>query len=205
MNSERCTCPWTQLLFNMGEMCLSIVLKPWSSYKLFFRFFLAWFFVSYMNCWLTWGLPAERALPSSSHCWAGIPLHKDSLTQPQCLLREGAQPADEPFVVWNSPTLPHTSPRGTFPPPEKHCPYLFKNNLSIGVFVAVRAIHFQAYFRLDIRTSVCTCKRDPKSSAIHLWASTVQLHFSSYPHTFILKLVWGLKYQCNSAELVSSC
>lgn len=45
MNFECCTCPWTQLSFNMGEMCLSIVLRPWSSYKLFFRFCLAWFFL----------------------------------------------------------------------------------------------------------------------------------------------------------------
>lgn len=191
MNFDHFSCPWTQLL------CLSIVLKPWSSYKLFFRFFLAWFFVSYMNCWWTQGLPAECALPSSSHCRAGVPVHKDYPLH-AAWHSHSASSGREPFVVWNSSTLTH---RGTFPPPEKHCPYLFKNNLSIGVFVAIRAVHFQAFFRLDIRTFVCTYK----SSAIHLWANTVQLHFSPYPRTFLLELVWGLKYQCSSAELISSC
>lgn len=211
MNFERCTCPWTQLSFNMGEMCLSIVLKPWSSYKLFFGFFLAWFSVSYMNCWLTRGLSAECVLPSSSHCWAGISVHKDCPVHAawhSLSASSGREPrlaAAEPFGVGNSSTAPHASPMGIFPPPEKHCLYLFKNNLSIGVFVAIEAIHFQAYFKLDIRAFVCTCKRHPKSSGIHSWANAVQLHFSLYPCTLLLKLVWGLKYQFNSAELISNC
>lgn len=169
MNFERCTCPWTQLLFNMGEMCLSIVLKPWSSYKLFFRFYLAWFSVSYTNSWLAGGLPAECVLPSSSHCWAGIPVNKNCPvhaawhSHSASSGRELRLAADEPFVVWNCSTPPQASPRGDISTTwKKRCPYLFKNNLSMGVFGAIRAIHFQAYLKLDIRTSVCRGKRDPK-------------------------------------------
>lgn len=193
MNFERCTCPWTQLSFNMGEMCLSIVLKPWSSYKLFFRFFLAWFSVSYTNCWLAGGLPAEYVLPSSSHCWAGIPVHKNCPvhaawhSHSASSGRELRLAADEPFVVWNCSTPPQASPRGDISTTWKK-PFIFRLTLNL--------------------TSELLCaeaKGTPNSSGIHSLANTVQLHFSLYPHTFLLKLVWALKYQFNSAELISNC
>lgn len=139
--------------------------------------------------------PQFQPFPSKNSCVLGLPGHA-SWHNHRAYLRcwEGSLGLLLTSLLWHEMVLhPYAlPPGGYFHHLKKTLSISVKKYSSIYVFVAIRAIHFCADFKLDIWISQLLYAH-AKGTPNHLECThdLTQPYFSPYPHTFLLQFgIW---------------